>query len=106
MPAASYPRHDGNFLGLSMYLSLRNIDTARLMPMALTSMRTSCGPGDATSVSTNSRTTRPPILANLIARDMIVFLVGSVLSSRNVGGLSGPALDELTSLGKLPLCTG
>jgi len=37
---------------------------------ALTLMRTSCGPGADTFVSTNSRTSGPPAFANLMVRDM------------------------------------
>src|SRR5471032_3670501 len=69
MPAASYPRPAGNETG-SIYTSVRHIDSARLMPIALTLMRTSAGPGAGTSVSTNSRTSGPPAVANLITRDM------------------------------------
>src|SRR5713226_9573999 len=46
--------------------------SARLMPIALTLMRTSFGPGAGTWVSTNSRTSGPPACANLIVRDMVV----------------------------------
>src|SRR3984893_5771174 len=46
--------------------------SARLMPIALTLMRTSFGPGAGTWTSTNSRTSGPPALANLIVRDMAV----------------------------------
>src|SRR5882762_7925314 len=70
MPAASYPRPAGN-IGDSTYLSLRHIESARLMPIALTSIRTSCGPGVGTWASMNSRTSGPPGCENLIARDMM-----------------------------------
>src|SRR6202051_552466 len=73
-PADSYPRPAGN-IGDSTYLSLRHIDSARLMPIAFTSIRTSCGPGAGTSISMNSRTSGPPAFANLMVRDMIVSLV-------------------------------
>src|ERR1700719_300794 len=73
-PAQSYPRPAGN-IGDSTYLSLRHIESARLMPIAFTSMRTSCGPGAGTSISMNSRTSGPPAFANLMVRDMIVSLV-------------------------------
>src|ERR1700722_9528078 len=69
-PAYSYPRPAGN-IGDSTYLSLRHIDSARLMPIALTLMRTSFGPGEGTSISMNSRTSGPPARANLIVRDMM-----------------------------------
>src|SRR6266478_66123 len=46
--------------------------SARLMPIALTLMRTSFGPGAGTWTSTNSRTSGPPAFANLIERDMAV----------------------------------
>src|SRR5712664_1691706 len=42
------------------------------MPIALTLMRTSFGPGAGTWTSTNSRTSGPPAFANLIERDMAV----------------------------------
>src|ERR1700744_1481568 len=51
-------------------MSVRHIDSARLMPIALTLMRTSCEPGAGTVVSTNSRTSGPPAFANLMVRDM------------------------------------
>src|SRR5260221_498812 len=54
-----------------MYVSVRHIDSARLMPIALTLMRTSLGPGAGTSVSRNSRTSGPPAFANLIVRDIV-----------------------------------
>src|SRR3984893_1724527 len=75
-PAQSYPRPAGN-IGDSTYLSLRHIDSARLMPMpiALTLIRTSFGPGAGTAISMNSRTSGPPAFANLMVRDMIVSLV-------------------------------
>src|ERR1700684_4434826 len=69
-PAQSYPRPAGN-IGDSTYLSLRHIDSARLMPIAFTLIRTSCGPGAGTSTSMNSRTSGPPACANLIVRDMV-----------------------------------
>src|SRR5882757_200401 len=68
--AHSYPRPAGN-MGDSTYLSLRHIDSARLMPIALTSIRISRGPGAGTCTSTNSRTSGPPACANLIVRDMM-----------------------------------
>src|SRR5439155_14652087 len=46
--------------------------SARLMPIALTLMRSSFRPGAGTWVSTNSRTSGPPACANLIVRDMVV----------------------------------
>src|SRR5258705_3147773 len=46
--------------------------SARLMPIALTLMRTSFGPGAGTWTSTNSGTAGPPACANLIVRDMVV----------------------------------
>src|SRR6266849_1135560 len=46
--------------------------SARLIPIALTLMRTSLGPGAGTWTSTNSRTSGPPGFANLIVRDMAV----------------------------------
>src|SRR6266481_6391590 len=70
-PAQSDPRPAGN-IGDSTYLSLRHIDSARLMPIALTLMRTSCGPGAGTSISIISRTSGPPACANLIVRDMML----------------------------------
>src|SRR5882762_4857728 len=70
IPAASYPRPAGN-IGDSTYLSLRHIESARLMPIALTLIRTSVGPGAGTSISMNSRTSGPPACANLIVRDMM-----------------------------------
>src|ERR1700726_4937848 len=69
-PAHSYPRPAGN-IGDSTYLSLRHIESARLMPIAFTLMRTSCGPGAGTSISMNPRTSGPPAFANLIVRDMM-----------------------------------
>src|ERR1700688_1428186 len=69
-PAQSYPRPAGN-IGDSTYLSLRHIDSARLMPIAFTLMRISCGPGAGTSISMNSRTSGPPACANLMVRDMM-----------------------------------
>src|ERR1700760_4269971 len=78
-PAASYPRPAGN-IGDSTYLSLRHIESARLMPIALTLMRTSCGPGDGASTSMNSRTSGPPARANLIVRDIV-----PPLSANHVG---------------------
>src|ERR1700677_4156603 len=72
-PAQSYPRPAGN-IGDSTYLSLRHIDSARLMPIAFTLIRISCGPGAGTSVSMNSRTSGPPACANLIVRDMVSLL--------------------------------
>src|ERR1700730_13162606 len=69
-PAHSYPRPAGN-IGDSTYLSLRHIESARLMPIAFTLIRTSCGPGAGTSISMNSRTSGPPACANLIVRDMM-----------------------------------
>src|ERR1700677_3481306 len=69
-PAASYPRPAGN-IGDSTYLSLRHIESARLMPIALTLIRTSRGPGSGASTSMNSRTSGPPGRANLIIRDMM-----------------------------------
>src|ERR1700732_769024 len=68
-PAASYPRPAGNF-GDSTYLSLRHIESARLMPIAFTLIRTSCGPGAGTCVSMNARTSGPPACVNLIVRDI------------------------------------
>src|ERR1700688_847167 len=73
-PADSYPRPAGN-IGDSTYLSLRHIDSARLMPIALTWIRTSCGPGAGTCISMNSRTSGPPAFANLMMRGMIASLV-------------------------------
>src|SRR6266446_4633507 len=46
--------------------------SARLMPIALTLMRTWFGPGAGTWTSTNSRTSGPPAFAKLIERDMAV----------------------------------
>src|SRR5258708_10849686 len=46
--------------------------SARLMPIALTLMRTSFGPGAGTWTSANSRPSGPPAFANLIVRDMAV----------------------------------
>src|SRR5258708_29429876 len=46
--------------------------SARVMPIALTLMRTSFGPGAGTRPSTNSRSSGPPAFANLIVRDMAV----------------------------------
>src|SRR5258708_1272455 len=69
MPAHSYPRPAGN-IGDSTYWSLRHIDSGRLIPIAFTSIRTSCRPGAGTCASMNSRTSGPPACANLIARDM------------------------------------
>src|ERR1700693_6306712 len=74
IPADSYPRPAGN-IGDSTYLSVRHIGSARLMPIALTLIRTSFGPGAGTSISMNSRTSGPPAFANLMVRDMIVSLV-------------------------------
>src|SRR5260221_13734319 len=73
-PAQSYPRPAGN-IGDSTYLSLRHIDSARLIPIAFTLIRTSRGPGEGTSISTNSMTSGPPAFANLMARVTIVSLV-------------------------------
>src|ERR1700731_3887183 len=70
IPAASYPRPAGN-IGDSTYLSLRHIDSARLMPIAFTLMRISCGPGAGTPISMNSRPSGPPACANLMVRDMM-----------------------------------
>src|SRR5258707_15013671 len=86
-PAASYPRPAGNITG-STYLSLSHIDSARLMPIALTLMRTSCGPGAGTCVSMNSRTSGPPAFANLMMRDMVVSESGLM----SISGCLGPAL--------------
>src|SRR5471030_3107205 len=69
IPAASYPSPAGNVTG-SIYKSVRHIDSARLMPIALTLMRTSDAPGANTSVSTNSKTSGPPAVVNWITRDM------------------------------------
>src|SRR5713101_881068 len=66
-----------------MYMSVRHIDSARLMPIALTLMRTSVGPGAGTSVSRNSRTSGPPAFANLIVRDILA-LRGLVRDRANV----------------------
>jgi hypothetical protein len=49
----------------------------------------------------NSRTSGPPAFANLMVRDMAVSVVGMMSSSGCFGGLSCPAADELTSVGKL-----
>src|SRR6266436_4413087 len=90
-PAQSYPRPAGN-IGDSTYLSLRHIDSARLMPIALTLIRTSFGPGAGTSISMNSRTSGPPAWANLIVWDMIHPLRGVedvVFETRSNGGLRG-----------------
>src|SRR6202163_3313419 len=88
IPAASYPRPAGNFTG-SVYLSLRHIESARLMPIALTMIRTSCGPGAGTSISMNSRTSGPPAFANLIVRDMMPpssRVEGVVFGAKSNGG--------------------
>src|SRR6266850_1864417 len=88
-PAHSYPRPAGN-TGDSTYLSLRHIDSARLMPIAFTLIRTSCGPGAGTSISMNSRTSGPPACANLIVRDMgppLGRVEGVVFDTRSDGGL-------------------
>src|ERR1700730_4178654 len=45
--------------------SWRHIESARLMPIALNLMRTSCGPAAGTCVWMNWRTSSPPALANL-----------------------------------------
>src|SRR5207344_2267925 len=55
--------------------------SARLMPIALTLIRTSFGPGAGTWTSTNSRTSGPPAFANLIVRGMAV----SIKSDRGRG---------------------
>src|SRR6202022_621450 len=74
------------------------IASARLMPIALTLMRTSFGPGAGTWTSTNSRTSGPPAFANLIERDMAV-------SVRSDWGC-GPILDhQERQLLALPLLT-
>src|SRR3984957_13602558 len=99
-PAASYPRPAGN-IGDSTYLSLRHIESARLMPIALTLIRTSCGPGAGTSISMNSRTSGPPAFANFIVRDMTVSVVGTVSSSSILGGLSVRPVTV-----RLSFCTG
>src|SRR6267154_4107758 len=78
-PAHSYPRPAGN-IGDSTYLSLRHMDSARLMPIALTLIRTSRGPGAGTCVSMNSRTSDPPTFANLMVRDMAVSVAGMMLN--------------------------
>src|SRR5271166_2775122 len=71
MPADSYPRPAGYF-GDSMYWSQRHIDSARFKPIALTLIRTSCGPGAFTFVSMNSRTSGPPAFGNLMVRDTVI----------------------------------
>src|ERR1700730_17793540 len=68
--AQCYRRPAGN-IGDSTYLSSRHTDSARLMPIAFTLIRISCGPGAGTSISMNSRTSGPPAFANLIVRDMM-----------------------------------
>src|ERR1700730_6441251 len=105
-PADSYPRPAGN-IGDSTYLSLRHIDSARLMPIALTLMRTSFGPGAGTSISMNSRTSGPPAFANLTVRGMIVSLVGwndaelRLFSRTELPGSGGTHVVR-----KIPVCTG
>src|SRR5271157_3995637 len=74
MPADSYPRPAGYF-GDSMYWLQRHIDSARFKPIALTLMRTSCGPGAFTFVSMNSRTSGPPAFENLMVRDMVISFI-------------------------------
>src|SRR5258708_2767568 len=64
--------------------------SARLMPIALTLMRTSFGPGAGTWTSTNSRTSGPPAFANLIVRDMAV----SVKSDRGSCDLTRAAVSS------------
>src|SRR5260221_7165661 len=68
-----------------MYASVRHIDSARLMPIALTLMRTSAGPGAGTVVSMNSRTSGPPTFANLIVRDIGI----SCVRGKRKGRLAG-----------------
>src|ERR1700730_18507269 len=69
--------------------------SARLMPIALTLMRTSFGPGAGTWTSTNSRTSGPPAFTNLIERDMAVPLGRTV-----VEGFRNPPFKYETLLNK------
>src|SRR5258707_8451593 len=55
------------------------------MPIALTLMRTSAGPGAGTVVSMNSRTSGPPTFANLIVRDIGI----SCVRGKRKGRLAG-----------------
>src|SRR5271166_123945 len=98
MPADSYPRPAGYF-GDSMYWLQRHIDSARFKPIALTLMRTSCGPGAFTFVSMNSRTSGPPAFENLMVRDMVISFI--VEGSVDRGNFSRPAESPWTS--QLPI---
>src|SRR5262249_34684240 len=71
VPAASYPRRAGS-LGSSRYWPLRNIDSARFSPSALTAIWTSPLPGGGTSSSSIWRTSGPPVLWNRTTRAMSV----------------------------------
>ena len=69
VPAASYPMRAGKS-GFSMYSPLRNIDSARLSPSALTLIWTSPFPGGGTSSCSIFRTSGPPVLWNRTTRAM------------------------------------
>src|SRR5262249_9825927 len=64
VPAASYPMRAGKS-GCSMYSPLRNIDSARLSPSALTRIWTSPFPGGGTSRCSIFRTSGPPVSREL-----------------------------------------
>src|SRR5258706_14030190 len=85
-----------------MYLSLRHIDSARLIPIALTLIRTSFGPGAGPWTSINSRTSGPPAFENLTVRDMAV----SVKSGRDMGFKAGPSCQDSLSAGGLACHSG
>src|SRR5580700_2035425 len=68
--------------------------SARLMPIALTLMRTSFGPGAGTWASTNSRTSGPPAFANLIVRDMAASVELSAPGPRERMRLAGERLAQ------------
>src|SRR5438034_8099959 len=62
------------------------------MPIALTLMRTSAGPGAGTTVSTSSRTSGPPTFVNLMVRD-----IGAPQSAEGVGFAPTFGRDQLMS---------
>src|SRR6516225_6977104 len=69
VPAASTPMRAGKS-GCSMYSPLRNIDSARLSPSALTLIWTSPFPGGGTSRCSIFRTSGPPVSWNRTTRVM------------------------------------
>jgi hypothetical protein len=88
MPARSLPWPDGNVVGQrSANIPFRIEASPGLIPAALTRTRTVPGPGDGRSTSTTCRTSSPPYLSNLTARD-----VGLLLSkaTRLVDALQSP----------------